>query len=166
MNLRFKTVLVLALVFWITGPSEALAKPSMNQIKRFSRICATVQALKEGISAEWVLAIIQVESSWNPAALSPKGAMGLMQLMPATAKRFRVDNPFDIQQNIRGGVQYLSYLLRYFNGDLRLATAAYYAGEGRVSRRGLDYANKDVYAYVSKVAQLYQRLKHKQGVEL
>lgn len=81
-----------------------------------------------------VLAIIAVESNFNKFALSPKDAMGLMQLMPKTADRFKVDKPFDITDNIRGGMAYLRWLLAYFQGDLVLVAAAYNAGEGSVER--------------------------------
>jgi soluble lytic murein transglycosylase-like protein len=80
------------------------------------------------VPRELVHAIIEVESAWNPRAVSIKGAVGLMQLMPATAMTFGVTNRFDIEQNIRGGVAYLARLLMLFDGDLRLVAAAYLAG--------------------------------------
>jgi soluble lytic murein transglycosylase-like protein len=80
-----------------------------------------------------------------------------MQLMPATAMTFGVTNRFDVQQNIRGGVAYLARLMKLFNGDLRLATAAYVAGENRFLSAGLQYSNAEVFEYVSKVARLYQQ---------
>lgn len=81
-----------------------------------------------------VLAIMQAESSFNPAAQSPKNAMGLMQLVPGTAERFNVKKPFDPKQNIRGGMAYLRWLLAYFEGDIALVAAGYNAGERRVDR--------------------------------
>jgi soluble lytic murein transglycosylase-like protein len=102
-----------------------------------------------------VHAIIEVESAWNPRAVSIKGAVGLMQLMPATAITFGVTNRFDIEQNIRGGVAYLARLLKLFDGDLRLVAAAYLAGENRILAAGLSYSKAEVYRYVSKVARLY-----------
>src|SRR5690349_20151259 len=81
------------------------------------------------VLTELVHAIIEVESAWKVHAMSSKGAAGVMQLMPATAVTFGVTNCFDVQQNIRGGVAYLARLMKLFNGDLRLATAAYVAGE-------------------------------------
>jgi soluble lytic murein transglycosylase-like protein len=80
------------------------------------------------------LSIIAVESNFDSAALSAKSAMGLMQLIPATARRFGVRNAFDPQQNIRGGLAYLRWLLAYYQGDVRLVAAAYNAGEGAVDR--------------------------------
>ncbi len=85
------------------------------------------------VPPELVHAIIEVESAWQAHAMSTKGAAGLMQLMPATAVTFGVTNRFDVQQNIRGGVAYLARLMKLFNGDLRLATAAYVAGENSSS---------------------------------
>jgi hypothetical protein len=87
-----------------------------------------------GISPALVLAVIAVESAGRPQAVSPKGAQGLMQLMPATAERFGVQDANDPAQNIRGGVAYLSWLLREFDGDAVLALAGYNAGEGAVRR--------------------------------
>ena len=103
-------------------------------------------------------AVIQVESGWNPYAVSKKGAVGLMQLMPETALRFGVQDRFDIEENIRGGVAYLAWLIRLFNGDLRLAVAAYQVGESQILLRGLAYSSREVFEYVSRVAQLYRRL--------
>ncbi len=86
------------------------------------------------VSPQLVLAIIEAESNFNEMALSPKAAMGLMQLIPQTAKRFGVNRPFDPQDNIRGGVAYLRWLLAYFEGDVVLVVAAYNAGEGAVNQ--------------------------------
>jgi soluble lytic murein transglycosylase-like protein len=105
---------------------------------------------------EFVEAIIDQESAWNPHAVSKRGAVGLMQLMPNTARRFGVADRFRIEQNIQGGVAYLAWLQQQFNADLRLVTAAYYVGEAPIRLRGLEYANPDVHAYVSRVAQRYR----------
>ncbi|TVQ88224.1 MAG: lytic transglycosylase [Chromatiaceae bacterium] len=83
-----------------------------------------------------VLAVIEVESNFNPQALSVKNAQGLMQLIPATAERFGVTNVWEPEQNIRGGMAYLRWLMNHFNGDLELVLAAYNAGEGAVQRHG------------------------------
>ena len=108
------------------------------------------------VPAELVAAIIDEESGWNPYAISNKGAAGIMQLMPATAMRFGVRNRFLVQENIRGGVAYLAWLKRKFNGDLRLITAAYYVGEYTISSRGLEYSSPDVQGYIKRIAQRYR----------
>ena len=90
------------------------------------------------VSPQLALAIIAVESNFDVTAVSPKAAMGLMQLIPQTARRFGVRNPFDAQQNISGGLAYLRWLLAYFEGDVVLVAAAYNAGEGAVNlHRGI-----------------------------
>jgi len=111
-----------------------------------------------------VRAVIQVESAWQPEAVSPKGAMGLMQLMPATAERFGVVHPFYIHENVRGGVAYLAELQQLFHGDLRLVMAAYAAGERQIRPRGLGYSSEEVYAYVQRIAQQYRAELRRSGV--
>jgi len=108
-----------------------------------------------GVDPELVKAVVQVESNFNPNALSYRGAMGLMQLIPATAKRFGVRNAFDPAANLDGGVRYLKYLLRYFDGDLRLALAAYNAGENLVSRLGRIPPYPETRNYIQKIGMLY-----------
>jgi len=105
---------------------------------------------------EFVEAIIDQESAWNPYAVSDMGAVGLMQLMPRTAARFGVRNRFRIDENIQGGVAYLAWLKRRFHADFRLVTAAYHAGEVPIRLRGLAYANPHVYRYVRQVAERYR----------
>jgi soluble lytic murein transglycosylase-like protein len=104
-----------------------------------------------------VRAVVERESNWRPCAVSPKGAVGLMQLMPMTARNLRVSDRCNINQNVSGGVRYLAWLIQKFHGDLRLASAAYYAGENIVSRRGLAYRNPEVVAYVSRMRATYLR---------
>ena len=96
----------------------------------------TRHATEQSINPDFVRAVIQAESAFNPRALSLKGAMGLMQLMPSTAALYRVTNAFDPAQNIRAGVAYLKSLLTRFNDDQSLALAAYNAGPGAVERYG------------------------------
>jgi soluble lytic murein transglycosylase-like protein len=91
---------------------------------------------RHGLSDDLVRAVIQVESAFNPLALSPKGAMGLMQLMPATADEFGVLNPFDPEENVRAGVAYLRRLIDRYDGRVELALAAYNAGPGAVDKYG------------------------------
>ncbi len=102
-------------------------------------------------------AIVVRESTWQPCVISPKGAVGLMQLMPATAKRLGVTDCCNLNQNVAGGVRYLAWLMRRFHNDLRLVAAAYYAGEDTISRRGLAYRNSDVVAYVATIRTTYLR---------
>ena len=110
-----------------------------------------------GVEEAVIRAVMHAESAFNPNALSRVGAQGLMQLMPATADRFGVANAFDPAQNIRGGVQYLAWLLKRFNGDLTLAAAGYNAGEGAVDRhKGVPPYN-ETRRYVERVAILAER---------
>ena len=112
------------------------------------------------IDANLAMAIIYMESGFNARALSPKNAQGLMQLIPETAQRFKVKNAFDAEENIKGGLAYLRWLLAYFKGDVALVAAAYNAGEGAVERyKGVPpYA--ETKAYVAKLAGLYKRSLH------
>jgi len=108
------------------------------------------------VDPQLVHAIIKVESEYDPKAVSTKGAMGLMQLIPETAQRFGVENPFNPKENIEGGVSYLKHLLNLFGGDLPLSLAAYNAGEGAVQRSGGVPAYAETQDYVQKVTNLYQ----------
>ena len=110
-----------------------------------------------GVDEAVVRAIIHAESAFNPKALSRVGAQGLMQLMPATASRFGVGDAFDAGQNIRGGVQYLAWLLKRFDGDLTLAAAGYNAGEGAVAKYKGVPPYRETQRYVERVGQLAQR---------
>jgi soluble lytic murein transglycosylase-like protein len=91
-------------------------------------------ARRHDVEPSLVDSVIRVESNYNPNAVSSAGAMGLMQLIPSTARRFGVNNTFHPEQNIEGGVRYLKYLMQLYNGDERLALAAYNAGEGAVAK--------------------------------
>jgi soluble lytic murein transglycosylase-like protein len=112
-------------------------------------------AKRYNVDPKLIQAVIQVESDYNPQALSNKGAMGLMQLIPSTAERFGVRNPYNAKQNIEGGVNYLKYLLGLFKGDLNLSLAAYNAGENAVLRGGGVPRIPETINYVRKVRRLY-----------
>ena len=114
-------------------------------------------ATQHGVSADLVRAVIQAESGFNPLAVSPKGALGLMQLMPATARELGVSNPFQPGENIRGGVTYLAGLLTRFNQNVELALAAYNAGPGKVERYGDVPPYRETQAYVKKITGATQR---------
>jgi soluble lytic murein transglycosylase-like protein len=116
---------------------------------------AEYYAFRYGVPFQFVAAIIDVESRWQPYVVSEKGAVGLMQLMPAAAYRFGVRNRFRIEENIAGGVAYLAFLMQKFR-DLRLVAAAYYTGESRIARVGLNCADPDVTRYVSAVQRAYR----------
>ena len=128
-----------------------------EQIVQFVKLVAPDYKLQPAL----VLAVMAQESNFNPNALSPKNAQGLMQLIPDTARRFGVRNALDPTQNIRGGMAYLRWLLAHFEGDLRLVLAAYNAGEGAVARyRGVPpYA--ETRDYVRRItASLGYRYRH------
>ncbi len=107
-----------------------------------------------------VRAIIQRESNWRTCAVSSKGAVGLMQLMPTTAQRLGVRDRCNPDQNVSGGVRYLVWLMEQFQGDLRLVAAAYYACEDAIRARGLKYRNRDVVVYVTAIRTAYLREAH------
>jgi soluble lytic murein transglycosylase-like protein len=112
------------------------------------------------IDPRLAMAIIAVESGFNAKAVSPKNAQGLMQLIPETAQRFRVKDAFDSEQNIRGGLAYLRWLLAYFRGSVALVAAAYNAGEQAVDRHGQVPPYPETIAYVKKITLLYPAPTH------
>ena len=114
---------------------QSLSAPLAARRKRYAPLIQR-EAARHGIDPELVHAVIRAESGYDTRARSPAGACGLMQLMPATAARFGVADRWDPAQNIRGGVAYLRFLLERFDHDLRLALAAYNAGEGAVEQYG------------------------------
>ena len=117
--------------------------------------CVRRYAAHYRVQPELIAALIDVESRWNPRAVSDKGAMGLMQLMPATARRYGAIHPFDVEENIAAGTRYVTALMWEFHGDLRMVAAAYYAGDRWVSQKQLNYSNPDVVAYVEAVRLRY-----------
>jgi soluble lytic murein transglycosylase-like protein len=111
-------------------------KPELSPRQRQYDHLIEHYARTEGVSVDLVRAVIQAESNFNPRAVSSKGAMGLMQLMPATARELGVSDPFQPAENIRGGVTYLARLLTKYDQNVELALAAYNAGAGNVERYG------------------------------
>ncbi|HOJ52885.1 MAG TPA: lytic transglycosylase domain-containing protein [Syntrophales bacterium] len=120
-------------------------------------------ARKYDIDPQLIKAIIKAESNFDHRALSPKGAQGLMQLMPQTASYLQVENPFHPEHNIEGGTRYLKYLLRLFQGNLPLALAAYNAGENAVMRYGGIPPFRETRQYVQQVLNLFQTYRNREG---
>ena len=133
------------------------AQTSTGPKRREAEYYVAAYAQHYRVPVPLVRAVVERKSNWRPCAISPKGAVGLMQLMPMTAQHLRVSDRCNIDQNVSGGVRYLAWLMRKFHGDLRLATAAYYAGEDIVGRRGLAYRNPDAVAYVARIRTTYLR---------
>lgn len=135
-----------------------LAKPHTPTISRYAKSYQVDEAL--------IKAVITIESCYKEKALSPKGARGLMQLIPDTAERFGVSNAYDSQENIRGGARYLGWLSKRFDGDLTKVLAAYNAGEGRVDQYKGIPPFRETRNYVHDVMHVYQRfVSHRQSTE-
>ena len=116
-------------------------------------------AVSSALEPNLLRAVIVVESGFNSRALSKRGAVGLMQLMPATASRFGVSNPYDPRENIHGGARYLKFLIDRFGQNVRLALAAYNAGEEAVDRNGGQIPPfTETMAYVPRVLKIYKML--------
>ncbi|AKC87458.1 lytic transglycosylase domain-containing protein [Pseudoxanthomonas suwonensis] len=137
------------------NPGVSFATVRLNTSAYQAEIAAAAREF--GVEEAIVRAIIHAESAFNPAALSHAGAQGLMQLMPPTARRFGVTDSYDASQNIRGGVQYLAWLLRRYDGDLTLAAAGYNAGEGAVDRHKGVPPYSETQRYVQRVGVLAER---------
>ena len=141
------------------APRANLVSKALTPVPRDTPIAAppTIAELVRQVAPEYrlppvlVLAIMEAESNFNYVALSPKNAQGLMQLIPETQQRFHVRNPFDPVQNVRGGMEYLRWLLAYFEGDVALVAAAYNAGERAVERyRGVP-PYRETRSYVRRI---------------
>jgi hypothetical protein len=150
------------LVRAMAAPPRATRAALADQVDEFVRLAAG----RYRVDPLLVRSVIEVESNYNLFAVSPKGAQGLMQLMPGTARRFAVKNSFNPWQNIDGGVRYLKYLLDRFNGQdapETLALAAYNAGEGAVLRHGGVPPYQETTEYVRKVAEKWKRARAAAG---
>jgi soluble lytic murein transglycosylase-like protein len=113
-----------------------------------------------GVYPRLAMAVIRAESNFNPGAVSPKNAQGLMQLIPETAHRFNVKKPLDPEQNIRGGLAYLRWLLAYFKGDIVLVAAAYNAGEQAVNNHAGIPPYAETQGYVKRIREIFKRDDH------
>jgi len=136
----------------IQDPWQLIYKNSSNQT--ISTILTEAEG-RTGISADLLRAIIFVESGFNPQATSKKGAQGLMQVMPATARSLGFTPTYDIDQNITTGVHYLASMLERYDGNVSLALAAYNAGPGAVKKYGGIPPYKETQLYIAKVLSLY-----------
>ena len=137
----------------------AMTHQEMARVLRSPELLALVDeiSLSVGVDPFLARAIIQAESAFNYKARSRAGALGLMQLMPATAERFGVVDPFDPRQNISGGTKYLRWLMDYYKGDVTRTVAAYNAGEGAVDRHKGIPPFRETRAYVPRVLDLYAK---------
>jgi soluble lytic murein transglycosylase-like protein len=130
------------------------AKPVSEDLRRIIEAAAS----RASLSPQLIHAVIEAESRYEPSAVSPRGAIGLMQLLPTTARRFGAQDPFDPGQNVAAGTAYLKWLMTYFNEDLELALAGYNAGEQAVVRAGRKVPPYlETQAYVKKVMAAFER---------
>jgi len=148
-----KSLLIAAQILCTLSFCSAQSNKSATKLETEYYIVAYAQHYRVPVAL--VRAIVQHESNWQTCAVSTKGAVGLMQLMPVTATRLGVEDRCDADQNIAGGVRYLAWLMQQFHNDLRLVAAAYYAGEDVIGKRDLAYRNPDVVAYVKAIRTTY-----------
>jgi len=148
-------------IVYVNGTAGGAQRDDFTRAEPLLASPAGIDSIIDRVSSHYqvdpklVHAMIRVESNYDASAVSSKGAMGLMQLIPATAQRFGVRNAFDPNQNIQGGVSYLKYLLHLFGGNLPLSLAAYNAGEDRVIRSGGIPAIPETEHYVRAITRLY-----------
>lgn len=151
------------------GPTQsagpAVHMPSDSSPDRLTRYDEHIReaATLYRLPAAYIRAVLQTESNFDPRAVSPAGAIGLMQLMPFTAERMLVEDIYDPRQNILGGARYLRILANQFNGDIHLTTAAYNAGEHAVIRYGGIPPYEETQGYVVKVLENYERYRAAEG---
>jgi soluble lytic murein transglycosylase-like protein len=153
MNRSMKALLIVLLCV----ASTCYAQSGVRTRRREAEYYVAAYAKHYQVPITLVRSIVKRESNWQQCAVSSKGAVGLMQLMPATAHQLGVTDRCDLDQNVAGGVRYLAWLIERFHNDLRLAVAAYYVGEDHIGRRDLGYGNADVLAYVSGIRTTYLR---------
>jgi len=166
--IRFKPLLLLitTCVTTLLFSQQAYAGKSCATLDRHSILARAAKyqstinkySARYGVDNRFVIAVMTNESCFKPRARSYKGAKGLMQLMPAAAKRFGVRDRYHPEQNIRGGIKYLAFLIRRFNGDLPRVIAGYHAGEGNVSKYGGVPPFRSTRSYVRKVSHVYRKL--------
>lgn len=135
-----------------------------DQIKQVVLGIVDKVSTHQGVDKHLITSVIKAESGFNPVAISPKGAMGVMQLIPATAKRFNVNDPYNPEDNIVGGVKYLKFLLERYQGNVMLAVAAYNAGESAVDRYQGVPPYPETQEYVKRVLSYYQNYTRDRGV--
>jgi soluble lytic murein transglycosylase-like protein len=149
--------LVLILAQALCAISICWAQSLKTQARLEAEYYVVAYAQHYRVPVTLVRSIVERESHWQPCTVSPKGAVGLMQLMPLTAQRLGVRDRRNVNQNVSGGVRYLAWLMQQFHNDFRLVAAAYYAGEDVIGRRDLGYRNPDVIAYVARIRTTYTR---------
>jgi soluble lytic murein transglycosylase-like protein len=154
------------------GLTTKLVMGTSTQLKGFTTGDAVVDSYivdssrRYGIDPLLIYSQMHQESTFKSRAISPKGARGLMQLMPGTARRFGVENIFDVKQNIEGGVKYMRWLLDTFNGDLNLALAGYNAGEGAVMKFGWQIPPyRETQEYVRRISSRYNMISDPQYIQ-
>jgi len=162
--LRAQTAAAEVLAQTVTDPASSASSttpPTTESASTFvtsEKVNAAIEAAaaRHSVDAELVRAVIKVESNFNPRAVSRKGAMGLMQLMPATARSLRLAHPFDPTENIEAGVRHLRQMLDNFGGDVRMSLAAYNAGATAVKQHNGIPPYRETQAYVRQITALYR----------